>query len=287
MDLVEANQGELVTVDLSDVAEYINSEHVLAQESFSSAAQHAINCGNALINAKAQCRHGEWLQWLKKNIRIHQTTASGYMRLAKANQAHALNLADAPSIRQALGILSASDDDEQDNDKRESTGSFHVSNKENDWYTPPEYIEATRAVLGDIDLDPATSDFAQQTVRAKQYFTKEDNSLDKPWRGKVWMNPPYSMPEIKSFAEKIVEEFNSGRVSEAIVLTNNSSDTQWFHALLNTSCIACLPSSRVKFYNPDSEVMATRQGQTLFYFGENKAKFAEVFSSFGAIVEKR
>jgi hypothetical protein len=178
----------------------------------------------------------------------------------------------AKELLSASGVVSA---------KRESTGDFHVSNKENDWYTPPEYIEASRAVLGDIDLDPATSDFAQQTVKAKQYYTKEDNSLDKPWHGKVWMNPPYSMPEIKQFAEKIVQEFQDGRVSEAIVLTNNSSD-----ALLGTAGIACFPSSRVKFYNPDSEVMATRQGQTLFYFGDNRERFSEVFAQFGAIVEK-
>ncbi len=169
----------------------------------------------------------------------------------------------------------------------ESTGSFHISTGENDWYTPEEYIDAARCVLGDIDLDPATSEVAQAVVKAKQYFTKETDGLSKEWNGRVWLNPPYSMPDIQCFVEKIVDEFTSGKVSEAIVLTNNSSDTRWFHALLNSSGIACLPTSRVKFYNPDSEVMATRQGQTLFYFGENKAKFSEVFSSFGAIVEKR
>jgi ParB family chromosome partitioning protein len=169
----------------------------------------------------------------------------------------------------------------------DSTGSFHISTGENDWYTPEDYIDAARAVLGDIDLDPATSEVAQTIVKAKQYFTKETDGLSKHWSGRVWMNPPYSMPDIQCFVEKIVDEFTSGKVSEAIVLTNNSSDTRWFHALLNSSGIACLPTSRVKFYNPDSEVMATRQGQTLFYFGENKAKFSEVFSSFGAIVEKR
>lgn len=169
----------------------------------------------------------------------------------------------------------------------QSTGSFHVSTGENDWYTPEDYIQAARSVLGEIDLDPATSEIAQKIVGAKQYYTKETDGLDKAWAGRVWMNPPYSMPEIKGFAEKLVSEFETGGVTEAIVLTNNSSDTQWFHTLLNASGIACLPTSRVKFYNPDSEVMATRQGQTLFYFGNNKEKFAEVFSSFGAIVEKR
>ncbi len=279
--------GELVTVDLTDVAEYINKEYELAQECATSAVEHAINCGKALIDAKAQCKHGQWMTWLAGHVSFTPKTAAEYMRLANANLTHALNLDEATSIRSALKLLNSGDEEESDlAEKRESTGSFHISNKENDWYTPPEYIEASRAVLGDIDLDPATSDFAQQTVKAKRYYTKADNSLDKPWHGKVWMNPPYSMPEIKQFAEKIVQEFQDGRVSEAIVLTNNSSDTNWFHALLGTAGIACFPSSRVKFYNPDSEVMATRQGQTLFYFGDNRERFSEVFSQFGAIVEK-
>lgn len=280
--------GELVTVDLTDVAEYINAEHALAQECMTTAVQHAINCGKALIDAKSQCKHGEFIRWIESNMKFKRITAHNYMKLA-SNVQRVEHLEEATSLRQAMRMLSDSEDEEGDSEepeKRESTGSFHVSNKENDWYTPPEYIEASRSVLGDIDLDPATSDFAQQTVKAKQYYTKEDNSLDKPWHGKVWMNPPYSMPEIKQFAEKIVQEFQDGRVSEAIVLTNNSSDTNWFHALLGTAGIACFPSSRVKFYNPDSEVMATRQGQTLFYFGDNRERFSEVFAQFGAIVEK-
>src|SRR5512147_2818180 len=43
---------------------------------------------------------------------------------------------------------------------------------ENEWYTPAEYVEAARACLGSIDLDPATAPIAQKTVRAASFFTR-------------------------------------------------------------------------------------------------------------------
>ena len=61
-----------------------------------------------------------------------------------------------------------------------------------EWYTPSEYVEAARRVMGEIDLDPASSELAQETVRASSYYTKDDDGLVSEWSGRVWLNPPYS-----------------------------------------------------------------------------------------------
>jgi RecB family exonuclease len=45
------------------------------------------------------------------------------------------------------------------------------------------------------------------------------------------VNPPYSQPGIALFTDKLVAEVKSGRVTAAIALTHNYTDTQWFRAL--------------------------------------------------------
>lgn len=154
-----------------------------------------------------------------------------------------------------------------------------------EWYTPAEYIEAARRVMGDIDLDPASCESAQDVIGAGVYYTKEDNGLARSWFGRVWLNPPYSMPLIKDFVTTIIDEYESGRVSEAIVLTNNSSDTSWFHMLL-AMYPACFTRGRVQFWRPDHEAFGTRQGQVFFYLGHNLEAFIREFSQFGIVVAR-
>lgn len=78
--------------------------------------------------------------------------------------------------------------------KIETAKKPHVTNNSNDdeWYTPAQYIEAARKVLGTIDLDPASNDFANETVKATTYYTEETDGLAQEWYGNIWMNPPYS-----------------------------------------------------------------------------------------------
>jgi hypothetical protein len=57
-------------------------------------------------------------------------------------------------------------------------------------YSPPGFVDAGRKVMGGIDLDPATSGAANETVRAKAIFTAASNGYSRPWWGRVWLNPP-------------------------------------------------------------------------------------------------
>jgi phage N-6-adenine-methyltransferase len=156
---------------------------------------------------------------------------------------------------------------------------------DNEWYTPGEYLAAARDVLGEIDLDPASSEAAQRVVEAKRFFSKEDNGLTQPWHGNVWLNPPYTQPEIAQFSSKMVEETSAGRVKAGIMLTHNYTDTAWFHGLAASADAICFTRGRVKFYNGSGDIAAPTQGQTFFYFGPDADGFSERFASIGFIAK--
>lgn len=167
----------------------------------------------------------------------------------------------------------------------------HVANNSgnNEWYTPPAILEAAREVLGVIDCDPASSEVANQNVKAKRIYTAENCGLAaKKWGSRVWMNPPYAQPLCEQFCGSLVERFKRGEVREAIVLVNNATETAWFQSLAKCASAVCFLSGRVKFLDATNEPRNTPlQGQSVLYFGERFSEFLRVFESLGwsAIVQ--
>lgn len=164
---------------------------------------------------------------------------------------------------------------------RFATGA-HVSKNsgENEWYTPKQYIEAAHKSMGSIDLDPASSQAANEVVGASVFYSAEDNGLDKVWSGNVWMNPPYAQPLIGQFANKLISELG---VTQFCVLVNNATETKWFQAIASKSSAICFPAGRVKFWHPDRE-SAPLQGQAVLYGGPNPELFIESHKEFGFCV---
>lgn len=156
-----------------------------------------------------------------------------------------------------------------------------------EWYTPRKYLDAAVRVMGGIDLDPASSDTAQDHVQASRYFTVEDDGLSRQWSGRVWLNPPYAMPFVEQFVQKMVASYEDGGI-EGILLTNNATDTKWFHMAARTCSAICFTLGRIHFLEASNgeltEKNSPTHGQAFFYFGRNTARFYQVFSEFGTVL---
>jgi phage N-6-adenine-methyltransferase len=149
-------------------------------------------------------------------------------------------------------------------------------------YTPSAYVEAVREVLGTIDLDPASDAQAQKVVKAETYFTAERDGLKLRWHGNIFLNPPYHRELCPAFVNKLIAELKEpDHVKQAIMLTNNSTDTEWFRKAAMAANAICFTNGRIAFTTPAGGEVAPTQGQAFFYFGSNVKKFVEVFRKIG------
>ncbi len=164
--------------------------------------------------------------------------------------------------------------------------------KSNEWYTPARYIEAARAVMGGIDLDPASCSDANEIVKAVRYYSIDDDGLAQAWYGRVWLNPPYGKTNNKSTIERwikrLINEYQAGNVTTAILLTTCDSDNQWFQLLWDYPI--CFTNHNVHFFKPDRHGKITKDsrstqmfGTVFTYLGPHEQTFIDIFSRFGRI----
>lgn len=207
--------------------------------------------------------------------------------------------------RRQEGTLSESADDQEQENGRSRHLEQGTGNNER--RTPAYILDAVRSVVGEIELDPASSDFANDTIRAKRYYTQETDGLAQDWTSAtLWMNPPYGRGDIEDFVNKLVSEVERGAVKRAFVITHNATETRWCRALLNISAAFCLLDHRVDFQTDNDaggSNAGTLRGQAVFFLGDavrcvqqregrhfnNKVdwnwvrRFYEVFSEFGEV----
>jgi len=166
-------------------------------------------------------------------------------------------------------------------------GRPHVSNNsgENEWYTPPNIINAARNIMGSIDLDPASSESANEIVKATNYYTENNNGLEQKWFGNIWLNPPYSQPLIKYFSNAVITKRHE--YNQALILVNNATETDWFQKMFLVSDAVCFLRGRVKFIDENgNSTGAPLQGQAILYFGINIDRFKEEFNNIGICVSR-
>ena len=60
-----------------------------------------------------------------------------------------------------------------------------------EWISNRDLVDSAHLLMGNIDLDPASSVMANKYVNAKNFYTITDDGLnDQEWHGSVYLFPP-------------------------------------------------------------------------------------------------
>lgn len=154
-----------------------------------------------------------------------------------------------------------------------------MSSASPEWYTPQEILTRVVEVMGGIDLDPCSNSHDDPNVPATHHYTEEDDGLSQKWHGRVYMNPPYGRV-IGDWVNKLVSEFESGQVTQAIALVPARTDTQWFR--LFRPYLRCFVSGRLKFSDHDNSAPFP---SAIVALGCDPAAFVEAFSDMGDVFQ--
>jgi site-specific DNA-methyltransferase (adenine-specific) len=178
-----------------------------------------------------------------------------------------------------------------------------VSSETNEWYTPPEYVEAVREALGGIAFDPASNFLANAIVQAAAYYTADANGLELWWLADtVFLNPPYGKTGNKSnqeiWARKMLLEFALGSFDRGIMLTKTVPGYKWWDWLFNdVRPTVCITRDRIPFIKPEwiqtdgsivypkGQPKKSKAASSFWYIGNDDRKFIEVFSKFGRVIQ--
>lgn len=140
-----------------------------------------------------------------------------------------------------------------------------------DFVSPPEVIGATTAFFdGQIELDPASSDTANELVCADKYFTHVENGLKQAWKSKnVYLYPPrdflFSSEQpnetalfskkrrfVKSaqrvWLEECVKKYRKNEFDEAIVFLTSTEVALLVTQKLKIDMPMCVLSKRPELY---------------------------------------
>lgn len=148
-------------------------------------------------------------------------------------------------------------------------GRAHYSDE---WYTPPHIP----AALGLFKMDPCAGPVSHLAL---VNLRRPVDGLAEEWRGRVWLNPPYS--NIFPWLAKLAVHGNG------IALVNARPDTRWFQEAAGAADGILFLKGRVKFYQTGREATQQSVGSVLLAYGAMNALALRTCGLPGLYVERR
>lgn len=141
--------------------------------------------------------------------------------------------------------------------------------KNDEWLTPPSIL----AALGPFDLDPCAP-IVRPWPMAARHYTRQDNGLQLPWTGRVFLNPPYGPPPIVGPWLKRMVMHNHGI---ALIFARTETDL-FFETVWNKASAVLFLRGRLYFHYVDGREAEANAGapSVLVAYGARDANTLEV-----------
>ena len=141
-----------------------------------------------------------------------------------------------------------------------------------EWYTPKYVFDALQCCFA---LDVASPPEGPRHVPCRNYYSAD--SLEKPWQGLVWMNPPYGHQRTK--IEWLRKFFDHG---DGIALVPDRTSAPWWQEFAPKADAILFVNGKIKFERPDGTIgEQPGNGTCLFAAGEQAVRILRVAASRG------
>jgi hypothetical protein len=147
-----------------------------------------------------------------------------------------------------------------------------------EWLTPPHILQA----LGPFDLDPC-SPITRPWPTAAEHYTELDDGLTLPWRGRVWMNPPYG-PATGHWLERLAAH------GDGIALVFARTETAaWVDYVWGKASAVFFLFGRLNFHHVNGDRAEANSGapSALIAYGARNAECLRSCGLAGRFVELR
>lgn len=161
--------------------------------------------------------------------------------------------------------------------KRKGIGGHQSPKSQKDeWLSPPEILKA----LGPFDLDPCAP-VNRPWDTAKDHFCILDDGLAQKWKGRIWLNPPYSTKG--DWLDKLIEEDGCG-----ISLLFARTETKDFFTKVWSKADGLLfLKDRLTFYHADGTKAKHNSGgpSVLVAYGKEDTEILKTCSLQGVFID--
>lgn len=153
------------------------------------------------------------------------------------------------------------------------------------YFTPQIVLDRVIEQFGVIDLDPCNDPDPACLVRAELRYDIHagQDGLVLPWRGKVFVNPPYSDPA--PWALRAVQHALASLENEVILLVNATPGSAWWSRWVWPHARVCFLGRRLRFLKPGGATPTpSPTDSAVLYYGSHLEAFRRVWSPIGTVV---